>query len=349
MTARPSRDLFAPVVDEARLGRSFLAMFERGREPARALMNDVFQSFDDVDGNFIEQFQTTAFDARLWELYLHAVFAEAGYAVGRGIPAPDFILETERQRLGVEAVTANPSPIDPGIVAECETDEERIDLSAMRLGRALRAKLRKRYWERPELAGSPLVIAIAPFYSEDSLTLSAAGLQIYLYGRRQFPVFDEAGQLLAQEVAVLGHTRGAKYIPSGFFGEADTENISAVLFSNAGTIAKFSRMAHQSKHRDPALRIERFGYCHHHDPSAVDPLEFRYEVGHGTYVEPWSDTVTIIHNRFARCPLPRDAFPDFAHVWIENDQMKQSIPPFHVYRSTTGILRPRVGEGTAAK
>jgi hypothetical protein len=33
--------------------------------------------YEDPDGNFIEQFQTTGFDARLWELYLFAMFCEA--------------------------------------------------------------------------------------------------------------------------------------------------------------------------------------------------------------------------------------------------------------------------------
>ena len=35
--------------------------------------------FQDVDGNFVQQFQSTGFDARLWELYLYALFTEQGY------------------------------------------------------------------------------------------------------------------------------------------------------------------------------------------------------------------------------------------------------------------------------
>jgi len=39
--------------------------------------------YEDVDGNFIEQFQTTGFDARIWELYLFAAFRELLYAIDR--------------------------------------------------------------------------------------------------------------------------------------------------------------------------------------------------------------------------------------------------------------------------
>ncbi len=46
--------------------------------------------YEDVDGNFVEQFQTSAFDARIWELYLFAVLDEAGYLVDRRYPTPDF-------------------------------------------------------------------------------------------------------------------------------------------------------------------------------------------------------------------------------------------------------------------
>lgn len=39
--------------------------------------------YEDVDGNFVEQFQSSAFDARLWELYLYAMFVELGYGFDR--------------------------------------------------------------------------------------------------------------------------------------------------------------------------------------------------------------------------------------------------------------------------
>ena len=64
--------------------------------------------YQDVDGNFIEQFQTTGFDARLWELYLYATAVEMGYALTPDVVAPDLLLEGPRGRLAIEATTANP-------------------------------------------------------------------------------------------------------------------------------------------------------------------------------------------------------------------------------------------------
>src|SRR3546814_15734503 len=68
---------------------------------------------EDADGNFIEQFQTTGFDPRLWELYLFATFNELGYARDSAVAVPDFILTGLPGRLAIEANTANP----PGRVA----------------------------------------------------------------------------------------------------------------------------------------------------------------------------------------------------------------------------------------
>jgi hypothetical protein len=71
------RDLFVPVVSEEKFSQHFRTMLLRGSAPSRGMMNEVFSSFDEVDGNFVEQFQTSGFDARVWELYLHAYFKDA--------------------------------------------------------------------------------------------------------------------------------------------------------------------------------------------------------------------------------------------------------------------------------
>ena len=52
--------------------------------------------YDDADGNLVEQFQTTGFDARMWELYLFAVLTEANVVVARPHAAPDFLARADR-------------------------------------------------------------------------------------------------------------------------------------------------------------------------------------------------------------------------------------------------------------
>jgi len=65
--------------------------------------------YDDADGNFVEQFQTTGFDARMWELYLFAALTEANFVVARPRPAPDFLVRGLTGEFALEATTINPS------------------------------------------------------------------------------------------------------------------------------------------------------------------------------------------------------------------------------------------------
>lgn len=65
--------------------------------------------YEDADGNFGEQFQTTGFDARIWELYLFAALSEAGYIIDKSAPAQDFAAVGPLGEFLVEATTVNPS------------------------------------------------------------------------------------------------------------------------------------------------------------------------------------------------------------------------------------------------
>jgi hypothetical protein len=76
--------LFTLVVDAARTDPKFEHIrTSPGSEPARKMLDDVFQQFHDPDGNFLEQFQSTAFDARYFELYIFAYLSRSGYTVDR--------------------------------------------------------------------------------------------------------------------------------------------------------------------------------------------------------------------------------------------------------------------------
>src|SRR3954462_11083195 len=100
--------VFDPIVDDRRLGTGFRRIAsERHFAPARAVIDAVYERMGDPDGNFVEQFQTTGTDARLWELYLFAAFEEQGWSIDRSQPAPDFLLSDGRLEWGVEATTAS--------------------------------------------------------------------------------------------------------------------------------------------------------------------------------------------------------------------------------------------------
>ena len=106
----PPVDFFNPVVPSTAFHPGFKLLLEHPRySPARELVASMMRYYEDADGNFIEQLQTTAFDARLWELYLFATFTELGFAATPGFRAPDFLLASPRGGMGVEATTANPA------------------------------------------------------------------------------------------------------------------------------------------------------------------------------------------------------------------------------------------------
>ncbi len=105
----PPMDFFAPIVPEERLNRTFKILSGAERySPARELIKAMMRFYEDADGNFVEQFQTTAFDARIWELYLFAAFTELGYAPAPGLAVPDFLLSGLPGSLGIEATSVNP-------------------------------------------------------------------------------------------------------------------------------------------------------------------------------------------------------------------------------------------------
>ena len=84
-------DFFTPRVDRRRLNPNFVVLTEQpAYSPAFGIITPMMHGYEDPDGNFIEQFQTTGFDARLWELYLFAAFSEMGYRIDRIHAVPDF-------------------------------------------------------------------------------------------------------------------------------------------------------------------------------------------------------------------------------------------------------------------
>jgi len=73
------------------------------------MAGQVFESFSDVDGNFIEQLQSTGFDARIFELFLFTYFSNSGFEIDRQHKSPDFLLEKRGIRFALEATTVNPT------------------------------------------------------------------------------------------------------------------------------------------------------------------------------------------------------------------------------------------------
>ena len=93
-------DFFTHIVPEEKLHPTFgILTGDKRYSPARELIEAMMRFYEDTDGNFVEQFQTTAFDARVWELYLFATFTELGYAPTPQLAIPDFCSPAHRAPL----------------------------------------------------------------------------------------------------------------------------------------------------------------------------------------------------------------------------------------------------------
>ena len=333
------------MVDEARLSESFKTVARSpGYAPARATMREAYTRMGDRDGNFVEQFQTSGFDARVSELYLFATLEAAGFEVQLPGSAPDFLVRGHGFDWSIEATTANASGGKPPATLPDDRAElqEYIDGElVVRLGSALYTKLQKRYWEQPHVSRKPFVLAIQNFASEDAQQLADTALIDYLYGLRTFGEVDESGRLAIHNAEIAQHV-GSETIPSNFFAIPEAENVAAVLWTNSGTVAKFARMGFQRGIDSRGIRMIRTGVRYVMDPDADVPAAFSYEVG--SRWEPWDEGLVMAHNPHATLPLPEEAFPGVVHHELDpGGLIRSTIPPFHAFRSRTGIVVVRSG------
>jgi hypothetical protein len=250
--------------------------------------------------------------------------------------------------VAVEAVTASPASnfgVQQYLALPIhQSPSEREDYVRhsipIRLGSPLFTKLKAKYWEEPHVTGKPLVIAIEDFHEPGALTTSSAPLARYLFGQEQQWYHDSDGKLVITDHPLEFHKRGPKQIPSGFFNLPDAEYVSAVLFSNTGTIPKFLRMGHQGAYHDPELKVLRIGTCYRHDPNAAWPAPFMYEVGDPDCMETWRQGTVLIKNPKALHPLPRDWLgAGIEEDLIDGKPVATWREPFIPYGSLTQILR----------
>jgi hypothetical protein len=299
--------IFQPIVPREKLHPDFIQLSESHEySSAREIIKEIAYTFEDVDGNYIQQFQTTGFEARLWELYLYAVLHELDFDIDRTCHAPDYACIKERP-LFIEATTTNVVEKQ----ARALTGKPLEDYIAIRFGSALFSKVQKRYWEklpRSPFGYYPFVLALADVRKLAGATFSASCLQQYLYGRRQIRVGKQV-----RDQSIKEHTWQEKTIPSGFFYQRDVKNISAILLSDGGTISKFNRMGKLAGFGDQSVLMGVEGERYETANSQVRK-SYRMFVEHPKYEEKWSDGMRIFHNPYALASLKMQLFPRAEHI-----------------------------------
>jgi hypothetical protein len=343
----PFVDVFAPVVPGNRMSVAFARLMDgEGFSPARGLIEAMMPYFEDVDGNFVEQFQSSGFDARFWELYLFAVLTEGGYVFNRSYQAPDYLCRGISPEVFVEAVTVNPTR-QSSIVTEPEMPRNREDIvkylkhyMPIKWGSALVSKLRKEYWTLPHVKGKPIVFAIQDFHAPRAMTFAHSSLIPYLYGVDFTAFYDADEQLYVNTIPIKEHRWGNKRVESGFFHLPNAEMISAVIQNPTATISKFNRMGSLAGFGSKDVRMLRSGVAYNPDPNAAMPVQYVRNVNSPDYTESWTEGLNVFHNPNARYPLDEAFFPHCMNHHFSGDQIIHTIPEFHPFTAETVILSP---------
>lgn len=347
--AEPPVDFFTPIVAPERVSPTFRLLAEAERyAPARAAVSAMMRYHEDVDGNFVQLFQSSGFDARLWELYLFAAMTELGYGRAVDVQVPDFVLKSAFGELAIEAVTCNP-PRNVGVPMPQDVDgmlDYQRNYIPIKLGRALTRKLRREppYWQGLAVQDMPFVLAVQDFHAPGAMRHIVIAATEYVFGVRHE---RQNGVLRVERIA--DHRYDGLTEPSGLFTFEESENISAVLLNPQGTITKFNRMGYLAGFEQANIRMVRTGVARGERNQADSrPVAFMHEVHAPGYEETWVEGMVVLHNPNARIPLDPDLIPFAAHEFLQPDgRIMSLLPEFHPLYSQTQIFVTRGSENAA--
>ncbi|MDO6433504.1 hypothetical protein Q4E93_23020 [Flavitalea sp. BT771] len=336
-------DLFVPASRVSSPNPLFTMLREKPYyEAARNLIEIAAYTYFDNDGNFIRDFQTSEFNNRLWELFLHIYFTKRYLKRDYNQTIPDFCLKIFDYDLAVEAVTVNPNPSfdeeNPVGVEQLHAFTQ--DYMPIKYHRTLSRKLEKKYHELAHVAGKPLLFAVHDYHIQGSgqalgsMVWTRQALQEYLYGyRRVCKIVGEdlicAGEDVPFEKIDGHHWKGAS-APSGFFDLPGSEHVSAVLFASNATIPTFNRMGKLAELGSVDLKITR--WYQQYNPKTETFESKKSDVDDPTYEEDWGDSVAIYHNPRALVPLDGAVFYDASHFYF--DPARTGVVAFYGPRYT---------------
>jgi hypothetical protein len=338
-------DLFQILANQDKQHPNYKLLKENiGLSAAKEVIKEISYHYKDIDGNFIDQFQSlNGFDSRVWELFLFCFFREQFFSFKRNFNAPDYMIEKFNHEIAIEAViVSRKTELGEIIPKSPEEIQEKLNNEVPLLfGNALFDKMKKKYWEKEHVKDKPFIIAIADFHDTMSMTWTSTALSDYLYGYRYDHTYDENGNLVVKPIKIGDYVKenGTK-IPSGFFFLPESENVSAVIFSSCGTISKFNRMGKQAGLGNEKVSMIRMGAFYNHDPNADKPNLISYKVDEASN-ETWSEGAIIFHNPNAKHPLNPLMFDDrVAQCFFEDKFIYSKMPKYFPYNSFTQNLIP---------
>jgi hypothetical protein len=283
-------DLFTPVVAADKLHQNFARTLDQSAAGVREVLTGWAQGFQDRDGKFVREFQTT-YNSSFWELYLFAVLKQLGTRVDFSFDAPDFVCPD--QAMAIEAVIASHAQDDvpewektiEGIVG-MDTDQA-YAFSISRLANALANKsdaFLKRYATLPQMQGRSYVVAVSNYGTQDFNMIGDVPMQWLLYDHLD----------LEAVIKPNGST-----IELGWFKDDRYAHISAVMYSALGTFGKARALGKdEGEYVFHAIRIR----------NNTEPLQII--ASKADYSETLTDGLRLFINPHATVPLSIDPFKD---------------------------------------
>jgi hypothetical protein len=316
----------------------FKLLTQRTHHVAAWLFNQLYLALPKPDENWTGDFQTDNFHTRMWEAHLLACFREQGMLVTQPCRSPDFQIKNRSGDVAwIEAVTANPperydhvnsKPTDPP-----ESLHERFFGSAAeRFAKTLRSKIQRNYHLLNHVAGNTFAIALADFHASGSMIWSREALISYLYGLHA-EVIEVDGRRVAS-ASDVHYLLGEAAIPAGLFRNNGCSELSAIIFTNSCSIAKFNRVGVSAGALTRGLRYVRIGEFYDRMPDALKGIPFCLDVTSAEYralwpqgYEPWSAELEIFHNPYAKHPFSRLLLPEATH-WFDADHVEAYYETF---------------------
>lgn len=307
--------------------------------PAYIVLEELAYWFKDPDGIFIRDFHSDAFNSRLFELYLNAVFYELDFEMNREYNQPDFLLSKFGVEIAVEAVSIAEieDPLERKVINDEQMDELRkhvLKVMPFKFARSLLKKVRHcpepekvHYWELNHTQNKPFIIAMQDYSKRMSMAFSSEALHSYLYG-----IDIESG------IPIERHADENRSIKSNFFGSEQNNYVSAVLLTTQATIPKFNRMGILAGVEANGFKVYVSGVKTDKD---ADPHPFSADVSDPNYQEPWCTAIYMYHNPNAIHPVDYKLFPNVVHVFKKGEHFEEYIPINYILQSTTMIFKTK--------
>ncbi|MCP3018184.1 glycosaminoglycan attachment site [Cupriavidus basilensis] len=299
-------DLFTPVVSPERQHPVYQMLMHPPHAPERAVIARWAEGFQDRDGKFVQEFQMT-FESGFWELYLHAALKEWNLPVDMRHHAPDFLVGGD-QPFGMEATIAAPAqggkPAYGYSVGDIPHDFTQFNIeSTLRICNSFDGKVkryRKYYEGLPHMVDIPFVIAIASFDRPLAHFAALRPVRAAIYGvyHDEAMTPKDAKDVVSYNVSAAPKSETVN-IDLGLFCDDTYADVSAVIYSSLVTWGKLRALA------DNPTAHQLFTTFH---PNR-DSIEAKVRhTKRADYSEHLMDGLCVLHNPFAKRPLPKSMF-----------------------------------------